>query len=90
MYAYNLVQPTTKVLGFLPTPVSALIHAATLVTAGVYLLVRLHIHDETFVIIVGSLTAFMAGVFGATQSDLKRVIAYSTCSQLGYAFHLDY
>lgn len=67
-----------------PTPVSALIHAATLVTAGVYLLVRLHIHDEQFVIIVGSLTAFMAGVFGATQSDLKRVIAYSTCSQLGY------
>jgi NADH:ubiquinone oxidoreductase subunit 5 (subunit L)/multisubunit Na+/H+ antiporter MnhA subunit len=61
-----------------------LIHAATLVTAGVYLLVRLHIHDEVFVIMVGSLTAFMAGVFGATQSDLKRVIAYSTCSQLGY------
>lgn len=69
-----------------PTPVSALIHAATLVTAGVYLLVRLHIHDEKFVIIVGSLTAFMAGVFGSTQSDLKRVIAYSTCSQLGYMF----
>jgi NADH:ubiquinone oxidoreductase subunit 5 (subunit L)/multisubunit Na+/H+ antiporter MnhA subunit len=68
----------------LPTPVSALIHAATLVTAGVYLLVRLHIHDETFVILVGSLTAFMAGVFGAHQSDLKRVIAFSTCSQLGY------
>lgn len=67
-----------------PTPVSALIHAATLVTAGVYLLVRLHVHDELFVILVGSLTAFMAGVFGANQSDLKRVIAYSTCSQLGY------
>jgi proton-translocating NADH-quinone oxidoreductase chain L len=67
-----------------PTPVSALIHAATLVTAGIYLLVRLHIHDEIFVIIVGSLTAFMAAVFGATQSDLKRVIAFSTCSQLGY------
>lgn len=67
-----------------PTPVSALIHAATLVTAGVYLLVRLHIHDETFVILVGSLTAFMAGIFGAHQSDLKRVIAFSTCSQLGY------
>lgn len=69
-----------------PTPVSALIHAATLVTAGVYLLVRLHIHDETFLIIVGSLTAFMAGIFGATQSDIKRVIAFSTCSQLGYPF----
>jgi proton-translocating NADH-quinone oxidoreductase chain L len=67
-----------------PTPVSALIHAATLVTAGVYLLVRLHIHDETFVILVGSLTAFMAGIFGAHQSDIKRVIAFSTCSQLGY------
>lgn len=70
-----------------PTPVSALIHAATLVTAGVYLLVRLHIHDEQFVIIVGCLTAFMAGVFGATQNDLKRVIAYSTCSQLGFSRH---
>ena len=67
-----------------PTPVSALIHAATLVTAGVYLAVRLQIHDEVFVILVGSLTAFMAAVFGATQSDLKRVIAFSTCSQLGY------
>jgi proton-translocating NADH-quinone oxidoreductase chain L len=67
-----------------PTPVSALIHAATLVTAGVYLLVRLHIHDELFVIIVGCLTAFMAALFGATQNDLKRVIAFSTCSQLGY------
>jgi proton-translocating NADH-quinone oxidoreductase chain L len=67
-----------------PTPVSALIHAATLVTAGVYLLVRLHIHDEAFVVLVGSLTAFMAGIFGAHQSDLKRVIAFSTCSQLGY------
>ena len=67
-----------------PTPVSALIHAATLVTAGVYLLVRLHIHDETFVVLVGALTAFMAGVFGAHQADLKRVIAFSTCSQLGY------
>lgn len=70
-----------------PTPVSALIHAATLVTAGIYLLVRLNIHDEMFVIIVGSLTAFMAGVFGATQSDLKRVIAFSTCSQLGCSYH---
>ena len=49
---------------------------------------RLHIHDEVFVIIVGSLTAFMAGVFGATQSDLKRVIAFSTCSQLGYPTEL--
>lgn len=67
-----------------PTPVSALIHAATLVTAGVYLLVRLHIHDDYFVVLIGALTAFMAGVFGAHQADLKRVIAFSTCSQLGY------
>jgi proton-translocating NADH-quinone oxidoreductase chain L len=67
-----------------PTPVSALIHAATLVTAGVYLMVRLHVHHENFIILVGSLTAFMAGIFGAHQSDLKRVIAFSTCSQLGY------
>lgn len=67
-----------------PTPVSALIHAATLVTAGVYLMVRLgHFWDDA-VILVGSLTAFMAGVFGFFQADLKRVIAFSTCSQLGY------
>jgi NADH:ubiquinone oxidoreductase subunit 5 (subunit L)/multisubunit Na+/H+ antiporter MnhA subunit len=67
-----------------PTPVSALIHAATLVTAGVYLMVRLAPFWDDLVILVGSLTAFMAGVFGYFQSDLKRVIAFSTCSQLGY------
>lgn len=67
-----------------PTPVSALIHAATLVTAGVYVMVRLNPFWDSFVILIGSLTAFMAAVFGYFQADLKRVIAFSTCSQLGY------
>jgi len=67
-----------------PTPVSALIHAATLVTAGVYVMVRLSIFDNTLVLLVGSLTAIMGGIFGLFQNDLKRVIAFSTCSQLGY------
>ena len=69
-----------------PTPVSALIHAATLVTAGIYLMVRLgpFMSGSDLVITVGCLTAFMAGVFGFFQADLKRVIAFSTCSQLGY------
>ncbi len=68
----------------MPTPVSALIHAATLVTAGVYLMVRLGPFWDDLVILVGCLTAFMAGVFGFFQADIKRVIAFSTCSQLGY------
>jgi len=69
-----------------PTPVSALIHAATLVTAGIYLMVRLSplMSGSDLVILVGCCTAFMAGVFGFFQADLKRVIAFSTCSQLGY------
>jgi proton-translocating NADH-quinone oxidoreductase chain L len=67
-----------------PTPVSALIHAATLVTAGVYVMVRLSIFYDDLIIVVGALTALMAGVFGYFQNDLKRVIAFSTCSQLGY------
>lgn len=69
-----------------PTPVSALIHAATLVTAGIYLMVRLGplMAGSDLVILVGSLTAFMAGIFGFFQADLKRVIAFSTCSQLGW------
>ena len=69
-----------------PTPVSALIHAATLVTAGIYLMVRLgpFVTGSDLIILVGALTAFMAGVFGFFQADLKRVIAFSTCSQLGY------
>nr|YP_009515541.1 NADH dehydrogenase subunit 5 [Kumanoa ambigua]AVK39495.1 NADH dehydrogenase subunit 5 [Kumanoa ambigua] len=73
-----------------PTPVSALIHAATMVTAGVFLMIRFSIFLEyapfsLFVLTVfGSLTALFAAMTGTFQNDLKRVIAYSTCSQLGY------
>lgn len=73
-----------------PTPVSALIHAATMVTAGVFLIARcspLFEHSPfvlTITTIVGALTAFFAGTVGLFQNDLKKVIAYSTCSQLGY------
>lgn len=73
-----------------PTPVSALIHAATMVTAGVFVLVRPNIFLEkaptvlVIILLVGSLTAFFAGSIGGFQYDLKKVIAYSTCSQLGY------
>jgi NADH-quinone oxidoreductase subunit L len=75
-----------------PTPVSALIHAATMVTAGVFLLARLSPLYElaplarSVVVVVGGLTAFFAGTVAITQNDIKRVIAYSTCSQLGYMF----
>tara|TARA_B100000676_G_scaffold307692_1_gene366733 strand:- start:3780 stop:5822 length:2043 start_codon:yes stop_codon:yes gene_type:complete len=75
-----------------PTPVSALIHAATMVTAGVFMVVRLSPMFEhsptalTVVTIVGASTAFFAATIGITQNDIKRVIAYSTCSQLGYMF----
>jgi NADH-ubiquinone oxidoreductase chain 5 len=73
-----------------PTPVSALIHAATMVTAGVFLVVRcspLFEYAPTASLIItisGAMTAFMAATIGLVQNDLKRVIAYSTCSQLGY------
>jgi proton-translocating NADH-quinone oxidoreductase chain L len=73
-----------------PTPVSALIHAATMVTAGVFLLIRcsplLEYAPDILVIItlVGALTAFFAATSGLVQFDLKKVVAYSTCSQLGY------
>ena len=75
-----------------PTPVSALIHAATMVTAGVFMVCRLSPlfeYSETalaVVTIVGASTAFFAATVGLTQTDIKRVIAYSTCSQLGYMF----
>jgi NADH-ubiquinone oxidoreductase chain 5 len=73
-----------------PTPVSALIHAATMVTAGVFLLCRTsplleYAPNVSFIItILGGMTAFLAATTGLLQNDLKRVIAYSTCSQLGY------
>ena len=75
-----------------PTPVSALIHAATMVTAGVFMVARLSPLFElapaaqTFVIVIGGTTAFFAATIGLVQNDIKRVIAYSTCSQLGYMF----
>jgi len=75
-----------------PTPVSALIHAATMVTAGVYMIGRnavLFSHAPStllIVAIIGALTALMAGTIGLVQNDIKRVLAYSTVSQLGYMF----
>jgi NADH-quinone oxidoreductase subunit L len=75
-----------------PTPVSALIHAATMVTAGVFLMARMSpLLDYApgaleFVTFIGASTALFAATVGCTQNDIKRVIAYSTCSQLGYMF----
>ena len=75
-----------------PTPVSALIHAATMVTAGVFLVCRMSPIMEfapeamMFVTVIGASTAFFAATVGLVQTDIKRVIAYSTCSQLGYMF----
>ena len=75
-----------------PTPVSALIHAATMVTAGVFLVVRCSpIYEysalsQTLIITVGASTAFFAATIGLVQNDIKKIIAYSTCSQLGYMF----
>ena len=75
-----------------PTPVSALIHAATMVTAGVFLVVRMSPLFEfapgtlAFVTVIGATTAFVAATIGLVQNDIKRVIAYSTMSQLGYMF----
>lgn len=73
-----------------PTPISALIHAATMVTAGVFMVARLSPLFEqsevarTFIVIIGSITALFMGLVGVVQNDVKRVIAYSTLSQLGY------
>jgi NADH-quinone oxidoreductase subunit L len=75
-----------------PTPVSALIHAATMVTAGVYMVVRMHflfdrsIRTLAIIAIVASATAFLAALIALVQNDIKRVLAYSTISQLGYMF----
>ena len=75
-----------------PTPVSALIHAATMVTAGIFLVARCSPIFEnsdlalSFIIIIGASTAFFAATVGLVQNDIKRIIAYSTCSQLGYMF----
>ena len=75
-----------------PTPVSALIHAATMVTAGVYMIVRTHVLFDhapfalAVVAVVGAATALFAATMGLVQNDIKRVLAYSTISQLGYMF----
>src|SRR5436305_3915181 len=75
-----------------PTPVSALIHAATMVTAGVYMVSRSHVIFERaplaleVVAIIGTLTALFAATIGIAQTDIKKVLAYSTVSQLGYMF----
>jgi len=75
-----------------PTPVSALIHAATMVTAGVYVVARSHIvfqHSETSLVVVaavGCATALFSATIGLVQTDIKKVLAYSTVSQLGYIF----
>ena len=75
-----------------PTPVSALIHAATMVAAGVFLLSRISfflIYSEftsLLVVVIGALTAFFAASVGCFQNDIKKIVAYSTCSQLGYMF----
>jgi len=75
-----------------PTPVSALIHAATMVTAGIYMIARSHAifnlapHALQIVAIIGCITAIFAATMGLAQTDIKRVLAYSTVSQLGYMF----
>ncbi len=75
-----------------PTPVSALIHAATMVTAGVYLVARMHmLYDwapaaAATVAVIGGVTAFFAATIGTSQVDIKRILAYSTMSQIGYMF----
>ncbi|MHB1303386.1 MAG: NADH-quinone oxidoreductase subunit L [Acidiphilium sp.] len=75
-----------------PTPISALIHAATMVTAGVFMTVRMSpLIDAapaalTLITVIGGATAFFAATIGCVQNDIKRIIAYSTCSQLGYMF----
>jgi len=75
-----------------PTPVSALIHAATMVTAGVFLVIRCSFLFEyaniilVFIGLIGGLTCFFSSIVGVFQFDIKKIVAYSTCSQLGYMF----
>jgi proton-translocating NADH-quinone oxidoreductase chain L len=75
-----------------PTPVSSLIHAATMVTAGIFLILRisnlltLSTYSYVYILIIGSVTLFFAATIGITQVDIKKIVAYSTCSQLGYMF----
>lgn len=75
-----------------PTPVSSLLHAATMVTAGIFLTVRCSFlfnfsyNLPIFIIFIGAITSFFSSLIGVTQYDLKKIVAYSTCSQLGYMF----
>lgn len=75
-----------------PTPVSSLLHAATMVTAGIYLTLRFSFffifssYISIFIIFIGGLTSFFLSLIGLAQTDLKKIVAYSTCSQLGYMF----
>jgi NADH-ubiquinone oxidoreductase chain 5 len=75
-----------------PTPVSALLHAATMVTAGIFLILKCSFifeysaHTLLFIIFFGGLTCFFSGIVGIFVYDIKKIIAYSTCSQLGYMF----
>jgi NADH:ubiquinone oxidoreductase subunit 5 (subunit L)/multisubunit Na+/H+ antiporter MnhA subunit len=75
-----------------PTPVSSLIHAATMVTAGIFLIIRvsyLYLHVQSIlllIILIGSITIFISSTIAINQIDIKKMIAYSTCSQLGYMF----
>jgi NADH:ubiquinone oxidoreductase subunit 5 (subunit L)/multisubunit Na+/H+ antiporter MnhA subunit len=81
--------PISKYRIYLPTPISALLHAATMVTAGVFLLLRLSLllsfsyYSLIMIIIIGSLTTFIGGTLALTSLDMKELIAYSTMSQLG-------
>jgi len=75
-----------------PTPVSSLLHDATMVTAGIYLTLRFSFffifssYISIFIIFIGGLTSFFLSFIGLAQTDLKKIVAYSTCSQLGYMF----
>src|ERR1700761_8587999 len=75
-----------------PTPVSALLHAATMVTAGVFLVIRCSFFFElsenilSLLVLIGCISTFFAGFVAIFQYDIKKIIAYSTCSQLGYMF----
>src|SRR3954469_18356091 len=75
-----------------PTPVSSLIHAATMVTAGIFIILRfsnlfiISNYGYSILLLIGSITLFFSATIGISQIDIKKIVAYSTCSQLGYMF----